>query len=301
MKFAKGLNMSYVGHACALGAGTIVNAISTWKGAAFAVDLKTFAHVELEEGEGLVSGKIEGLPDSDTRLIERTVQLIAEYFGMKLHGKVTTNSEIPLASGLKSSSAAANATILATLNAIDKDIASLDAIKIGVKAALDVGVSITGAFDDACASFLGGVVVTDNKTRELELREEMEREVLIFSPYEKAFSAATNVKRSNVIAPWVNMAYKLALEGKYEKAMTLNGFLYCNALGFSSEPLITALEIGIMGVTLSGTGPSYVALVNEKNKEELIKAWSKLNMNGNMISTKIINNGARNLVDCDHK
>lgn len=293
--------MCYIGQAYALGAGTIVNAISTWKGAAFAVDLKTFAHVELEEGQGNITGKIRGMPHADTRLIERTAELVIEYFGMNLKGNIITHSEIPLASGLKSSSAAANATILAVLNALNKEIPPLEAIKIGVQASLDVGVSITGAFDDACASFLGGVVVTDNKNRELELREEIEKKVLIFSPNEKAFSAATNVKRSKSIAPWIKIAYGLALEKKYEEAMTLNGFLYCNALGFDPEPIMSALEVGIKGVTLSGTGPSYVALIDEDKEENLLSAWAKLKNTGNLISTKIYNKGAKKIVNCDYK
>lgn len=32
--------MTLEGHACAFGAGTIINAIATWKGAAFGIDLK---------------------------------------------------------------------------------------------------------------------------------------------------------------------------------------------------------------------------------------------------------------------
>ena len=43
--------MTLEGHACASGAGTIINAIATWKGAAFGIDLKTFAKVELSESE----------------------------------------------------------------------------------------------------------------------------------------------------------------------------------------------------------------------------------------------------------
>ena len=40
------------GHAYANGAGTIVNAIAIWKGAAFCIDLKTTADVKLQECAG---------------------------------------------------------------------------------------------------------------------------------------------------------------------------------------------------------------------------------------------------------
>lgn len=293
--------MTYTGHAYALGAGTIVNAIATWKGAAFAVDLKTFAKVELDNGKGPIKGTIRGLPDADTKLMERTVELVLQHLGLQMHGSVQTKSEIPLASGLKSSSAAANATVLATLDALGEEIEPLDAVKIGVQAALEVGVSITGAFDDACASFFGGVVVTDNKLKELERREEKEKEVLIFAPDRKAFSSATNVARSRLIASWVDMAYKLTLEGKYEEAMTLNGFLYCSALGFETEPMMMALESGVKGVTLSGTGPSYVAFVDYASGSKLKKSWSQLGISGSLICTKIYNRRAKKIAGCDYK
>ena len=93
--------------------------------------------------------------------------------------------------------------------------------------------------------------------------------------------------------------YKIALdylrEGEYEKAMTLNGFLYCNALGFDTEPMMRALEAGIQGVTLSGTGPSYVALMDKNNAANLIKAWADYELSGTLISTKVNNIGASKL------
>lgn len=291
--------MTLTGHAYALGAGTIINAISTWKGAAFGIDLKTFADVELSESASSIHGFIEGMPDGDTNLIERSVELVLEHFGMKMGGTVTTRSEVPLARGLKSSSAAANATVLATLDAIGESMEPLDAVRIGVQASKEAGVTITGAFDDACASFFGGVVVTDNKEMQLIKRVEREMDVLVFAPDKKAFSAQTDVSRSKLVAPWVDIAYDLALEGEYERAMTLNGFLYCGALGFDTEPMMQALELGIEGVSLSGTGPAYTALVeNDKAKvDSLMIVWENSGVSGNVIRTKINNEGAMRLND----
>src|SRR5664280_3519697 len=89
--------MTLEGQACASGAGTIINAIATWKGAAFGIDLKTFAKVKLSENEIGVSGSIEETPEGDARLIERCVELVLERFGLELGGTVRTRSEIPLA------------------------------------------------------------------------------------------------------------------------------------------------------------------------------------------------------------
>ncbi len=287
--------MAYEGRAYSLGAGTVINAIATWKGAAFGIDLKTFAHVELDHSEKAVRGYIGGMPEGDTSLIENCVRYVLDHFGLEIGGTVTTSSEVPLARGLKSSSAAANAAVLATLDAIGEEMDPLEAVRLGVRAAKDAGVTITGAFDDACASFFGGFVVTDNRETELVRREERNADVLIFAPDRKAFSSGTNVERSRLIAPWVDIAYGLTLAGEYEKAMTLNGFLYCSALGFDTEFLMRALEAGVKGVTLSGTGPSYVALVDESSSHILRGAWEECGISGTMISTRINNSGASKL------
>jgi shikimate kinase len=280
--------MKQTGYAYAYGAGTIINAIATWKGAAFGIDLKTEAEVVLTD-----SKKIQGYIEEggDTRLIERCVELTLLRFGSSSGAKVATKSEVPIASGLKSSSAAANAAVVATVDALDEDLEPLEAVKIGVQAALDAKVTITGAFDDACASMLGGFVITDNKKKELISRVERDSDVLILSPEKKVFSSSTNVARSRLIGRWIELAYAEVLAGNYEKAMTLNGFLYCCALGFSPEPIMAALDIGIEGVSLSGTGPAYAALGSPELLGKLEPIWRR--MGGKVIRTKVNNTGGR--------
>ena len=287
------------GQGRASGAGTIINAIATLKGAAFGIDLWTEAEVELGADLKVVRGEIvhdrEDEAPGDTRLIERCVELVLRKFDLPLGAYVKTRSEIPIGSGLKSSSAAANAAVAATLNAIGAEVntltGALEAVRIGVDAALDTGVSITGAFDDACASALGGIVITDNEKRVLMKRVERDASVLIFVPRAQAFTADTNVRRSKVIAPWIGRAHEWALEGQFDEAMTLNGFLYCAALDFDPEPMLRALECGVTGVSLSGTGPSFVAVLNEQEElEERVKeAWQSMPLDGQLLKRRIQN------------
>ncbi len=280
--------MKQSGYAYACGAGTIINAIATWKGAAFGIELRTEAEVVLTD-----SKKIQGYMEEggDTALIERCVKLTLSRFGSTSGAKVATKSQIPIASGLKSSSAAANAAVLATLDALGVELDPLEAVKIGVQAALDAKVTITGAFDDACASMLGGFVITDNKKMELISRVERGSEVLILAPDKKVFSSSTNVARSKLIGRWVELAHKEALSGNFEKAMTLNGFLYCASLGFSTEPMMAALEVGIEGVSLSGTGPAYTALGGPELLDKLEPVWQR--MGGKVIRTEVNNTGGK--------
>jgi shikimate kinase len=275
-----------IGYAKVMGAATILNAVATWKGSAFGIDLETRAEVELERSAG-IKGNIPGIDD---RLVVRCVELVLERFDIKRGGVVRTSSEIPVARGLKSSSTAANATVLATLDAIGEKMDLVEAAKIGVAAAKEVGVTITGALDDALASMLGGVVVIDNREMKLIKREEMESDVLLLVPEKKLFSKDTDVRKSKLIAPLAELAFDLAMKGDYGRAMTLNGFIYCSALGLPAEPLLVALEMGAWGTSLSGTGPSYAALIEGDRIEALETAWNRFG--GRVIRTKVNNRPA---------
>jgi shikimate kinase len=274
------------GFASVMGAATILNAVATWKGSAFGICLKTTAEVELDRSSG-VRGDIPGI---DATLVVRCVELVLAKFGLECGGVVRTWSEIPVASGLKSSSTAANATVLATLDAIGEEMDLVEAAKIGVDAAREAGVTITGALDDALASMLGGAVVTDNRNMKLLKRDRLESDVLLLVPEKRLFSKDTDIRRSRLIAPLAEVAYDLAMKGDYGRAMTLNGFIYCGALGLSPEPLLLALEAGALGASLSGTGPSYAALVGADNIKVLESRWSDLG--GRVIKTKVNNNPA---------
>jgi len=268
------------GQARAPAAGTVLNALATGTGSAFAIDEHVRATVELDpEAEG-VDGHVADAPDADTALVERCVSLVTASFGDGQGGSVTTDSDVPLASGLKSSSAAANATVLATLSALGVAVGPggvvdrTDAARLGVRAAREAGVTVTGAFDDASASMLGGVTVTDNGTDELLAHEPLETDALVWTPPERAYSADADVERCRRVGPVAETVADLALEGRYGRAMTVNGFAFCAALGFPTDPLVEALP-DVRGVSLSGTGPSYVAIGERGVLEDVRATWAE--------------------------
>ncbi len=191
-------------------------------------------------------------------------------------GTVRTESEVPMASGLKSSSAAANATVMATLDALDatERMSREDMARLGVMAARDVGVTVTGAFDDASASMLGGVTVTDNEDDALLAREEIDWDVLVWTPPEQSFSADADVERCRQIAPMARLVEDLALDGDYQRAMTVNGLAFSAALDFETDPVLDALQ-HVEGVSLSGTGPSFTAVGERAALEAVQDAWDE--------------------------
>ncbi|MFQ3475179.1 shikimate kinase [Halonotius sp. F2-221B] len=297
------------GVATAPGAGTVLNALATGQGSAFAIDVETTATVELAADAETVTGEIAGAPDADTRLIERCVERVVDRFGDGEGGTVATDSEVPMAAGLKSSSAAANATVLATLDALGVDVVAgdnvaagdsddatagdaitkLGACRIGVEAARDVGVTITGAFDDASASMLGGVVVTDNTADELLARETREWAVLVWTPPERAYSADADVDRCENVAEMADLVAELALDGRFGEAMTVNGLAYSAALDFDTDPAVEAMS-HCHGVSLSGTGPSVVAVGDEASLATVRELWA--DRDGTLIETTTRPTGA---------
>ncbi|MFC7046268.1 shikimate kinase [Halobacteriaceae archaeon GCM10025711] len=265
------------GRAEAPAAGTVLNALATGTGSAFAIDAYTTAEVHLDPDADDVTGEVAGHPDADTRLVEKCVE-----FTVNLHGDgdpggtVRTESEVPMASGLKSSSAAANATVLATLDALGKadEVARENAAQIGVRAARAVGVTVTGAYDDASASMLGGVTVTDNTEDVLLHREAVDWDVLVWTPPEQAFSADADVERCRRVEPMAILVEELALAGRYQTAMTVNGFAFAAALDQPTAPMVDALPLAD-GVSLSGTGPSYVAVGDRDALETVQETWNE--------------------------
>jgi len=272
------------GKAAAPAAGTVLNALATGRGAAFAIDEYTTATVTLSTETDGVTGEVAGAPDADTRLIERCVEYVIDAHGGPQNvgvpavsgGTVCTESEVPMASGLKSSSAAANATVMATLDALDATdrMSREDMARLGVMAARDVGVTVTGAFDDASASMLGGVTVTDNEDDALLGRDEIDWDVLVWTPPEQSFSADADVERCRQIAPMARLVEDLALDGDYQRAMTVNGLAFSAALDFETDPVLDALQ-HVEGVSLSGTGPSFTAVGERAALEAVQDAWDE--------------------------
>ena len=261
------------------GAATIINAISTGKGAAVGVDLWTKAAVALTDEAGHIDVTIRSDSSENPVLAQKTVTRILKHFGLeKQYGaKVETHSNIPVARGLKSSSAAANAIALATTAALERSLDDVSVVKLGVDGALDAKVTITGAFDDACASFFGGVVITDNMERTILKRFELTDAlaVLFYVPAEKTYTVNSNVKRMKDMASAVKIAYNEALNGNYWAALTLNGLIYSSALGYDPSPAVDALNAGAVASGLSGTGPAVSAIVPEEKIDLVKEVWRK--------------------------
>lgn len=280
------------GRAVAHGAVTIVNAISTGKGAALGIDLKTEATVETTPDSKKIDVKILGGKREDPALAKAALRVVLDHFSIKSGAYVEVKSEIPIARGLKSSSTAANAIVLATVCALGKRIPDEDVVKLGVDAAFKAKVTITGAYDDACASYFGGAVLTDNFQRRILWRSEVDETLVatVYVPNTRIYTRKFPKERLNPLRYAVEMAFDLAIKGDFWGALTLNGLIHSSALSLPTRPSLDALLNGALAAGLSGTGPAIAAISKAKDAKHIASVWSSLP--GRILSTKLTNSKA---------
>ncbi len=278
------------------GSATIINAIATGFGSAFGIGL------DIRCDAKTISQGIECSNDvgADTELMELCVKKVFDHYDVDQNDfgiSLKTESTLPMASGLSSSSASSNAIVKVTSEIIAeefdlKPLKDLEVVNLAIDASLDAGVTITGSFDDATASYFGGVVVTDNKNRKFIIKEKMDDyAVLIYMPNFHSKSGDSNVERMRVMAPLVETAYDFACRKDYFKAINLNGLIYASTLGFNNSIAIDALQSGAYASGLSGTGSAFTAIVGEESVDDVKESWMKYE--GQIFETKVDNEGCK--------
>ncbi len=278
------------------GSATIINAIATGFGSAFGIGLDIEC-VAKTVSEGISCTNDVG---ADNTLMELCAQKVFNHYNIDKNDfgvNLKTKSNLPMASGLSSSSASSNAVVKAVSSIVSEEfnlepLADLEVINMAIDASLDAGVTITGSFDDATASYFGGVVVTDNRNRKFIIKEKMdEYYILVYMPNYYSKSGDSNPDRMKLLAPLVEIAFDFASQRDYFKALNLNGLIYSATLGFDSTIAIDALDAGAIASGLSGTGSSFVAICDENVIDDIKYSWNKYE--GKVIETKVDNIGCR--------
>jgi shikimate kinase len=259
------------------GAITIVNAMATGKGAALGIRLWTKAKVTLTNHPGLFTGRNVSDPQEGTQLIETVARHVFREFRVekRFGATIETYSNIPVAVGLKSSSAASNAVALASVNVLGKKVTDSQVVKWGVEASLKARVTLTGAFDDACACYFGGIVVTDNTRRKILKRFSPKSHscVVIHVPNFKKYTSDLHQASLRKFRSYVSLAHREALKGNYWNSLTLNGLIYCKAFGYDATPIEDALNSGAIAAGLTGKGPGIAAVVPRSKVGDVLSAW----------------------------
>jgi shikimate kinase len=221
-------------------------------------------------------------------LASLTVRKTLEHYGYgkKYHGEVETSSNIPNSVGLKSSSAATNSIALATVSALGEKPLDMDVLKIGMEATVESGLSLTGAFDDAYASYFGGGVVADNEKKIVEKILELPGNLQIFVlvPTERSVRVPLDPSKNSAIRTISELAYSQVRKGKIWDALTLNGLAFSSILGNDQRPSLYAIQAGAYGAGLSGKGPAIAAVTNTANAEKVRETLASFG--GQLIETR---------------
>jgi shikimate kinase len=270
------------------GAVSIVNAIATGKGATLGISLGIETTIETEPGRGIIFENRESTLSS--RLIRSVVETSVPKFELEKNKiTISVKSEIPSGYGLKSSSAISSVISLACAKLFKPKATDLEILKDGVHASIQSKVSITGAFDDACACYFGGFVVTDNTNIKIIKSEKASEDLsaVIFIPKSRRRG---NVKKLKILNSVFSQAWYLAAKSDYWNAMTLNGLATSSILDSDPKIITDLLDSGALGASVSGNGPSIAAIVKNDKISSAKKVFSSLE--GTTIVSQINNKKA---------
>ncbi|TLX75411.1 MAG: shikimate kinase [Thaumarchaeota archaeon] len=256
------------------GAVSIVNAIATGKGATLGISLNVEANIQAIPGTGIFFENKESSLSS--RLIKAVIEKAVPKTDLEKNKiRILVKSEIPSGYGLKSSSAISSVISLACAKLFRPKVTDLEVLRYGVESSIQTKVSITGAFDDACACYFGGFVVTDNTNLRIVKSEKAPEDLvaIIFIPRSRRRG---NVQRLKILDGVFSQAWTLASNSDYWNAMMLNGLATSTILNSDPRILTDLVESGALGASVSGNGPSIAAIAKKENVSNVKKVFASM-------------------------
>ena len=267
---------------------SIVNAIATGKGATLGISKNVSVEIETSHGEGIT---VEiGKKQMKSRLINRVIEKIVPKNTLsKTKLRILVDSEVPTGYGLKSSSAISSAVAMGCAKLFKPDMSDFEILRAGVDASIETKVSLTGAYDDACACYFGGFIVTDNYKRKIIHSKKCQNNIsaIIFIPKSRKRG---NVKKLKILSDVFEQAWNLAKKSDYWNAMILNGFATSAILNSNPKIISKLIENGALGASISGNGPSIAAITKNETVPKIKKVFSSFE--GNVMVAKINNKKA---------
>ena len=271
------------------GAISMVNAIATGKGATMGIDTYVKTRLETSNGAGIhISSDNKTI---SSRLINRVIEKIVTKRELeKTRLDLDFKSNIPTGYGLKSSSAISTAVALACSRIFKPNMTDTQILKVGVDASIETKVSITGAYDDACACYFGGFNVTNNLKRKLILHNNapVNLQAVILIPRSRKRG---NLKKLKNLKSAFEKAWNLASNTDYWNATVLNGIATSAILNSDPQIIGNLVKSGAVGATISGNGPSIAAITKKKYVAKIKKQF--LSLDGTTIIANINNKKAQ--------
>ncbi|MCH8833405.1 MAG: shikimate kinase [Thaumarchaeota archaeon] len=256
------------------GAVSIVNAIATGKGSTLGINPKVEVEIERSPGTGIIlESENENI---SSKLIKKTIEkIVSKKQLQKVKLRVVLESEIPTGYGLKSSSAISTVVALCCANLFKPQKNDSQILLAGVNASIETKVSVTGAFDDACACFYGGFLVTDNYNRKIicSKKAPSNLRVVVFIPKSRKRG---NIKKLKTLDAVFDRAWNFAKNSDYWNAMILNGLATSSILNSNPKIITNLVANGAIGASISGNGPAIAAVAKPSNISNIKKVFSHL-------------------------
>jgi shikimate kinase len=267
---------------------TVVSAFASGKGVAIGIDLSCQVTAELRpkrEGSPMVS--VYG-GDSDPHSL---VKICAENSLAFLRNPLSpgqglvlrVESTIPPAVGLKSSSAVSVATTRAIFSLFgqgDSDLTTAHKIlRLSCQASIQSGASLTGAFDDAAAGLLGGLVFSDNLRFRLLKHETLDPKWgtnvrILLLPKRRKLTSSLVLSMYHEYKDRAIEAIGYATKGIMVQAMFLNSIIHSVIHSYSLEPVVSSIEEGASTSGITGKGPAVAAISRtRKTAERIEERW----------------------------
>ena len=282
------------GRATAPMAGTLLTPLANGFGSAFAIDEHVSAAVTPTPTESIET-TVDGVSDTPAwvePLSKACIARCTDQFGDadQKGARITLEADLPLDVGLYTPASAANAIVLATLQALkipvvddwhddstykskpvseQSPVTCFDLAKLVFDATMEADVTDLVGLEGITASMYGGLTVTDSIEQTLLQHEPVEWDVVMWTPGPSLFGETT-VEKCKHVSKMADQVLELIQKERYSVAMMLNGFAFGSALGVSLEPIVEAMP---NGATLSGTGPSYIAIGESSSLDEIRQYW----------------------------
>jgi len=256
---------------------SIVNALPLGVGAAVGIEWPARTTAYLDGDRPTIARASVRPRSSSTRLVQAAARASLDRFAASHGGRLrlVVRSSIPVARGLKSSSAVSASVALATARAAGAEPSPAEVARIAAEVGRATGTSATGAFDDALAGLVQGGVVTDN-ARDAELgRFEVDRRLAVVlwvpgRPHPRSPTARRRFTREPALA---RRAVDAALSGNWIEAMAANSSLVERAMGYRYAVLHEAVaRAGAVASGVSGLGPTFAAVAPIDRLRRVLRA-----------------------------
>jgi shikimate kinase len=250
------------------GAGTVVNAMATGRGAAFGLAWTVTATVQEAATTRVLNAGVP-LDEREARLSLTCLDLLQSHHPpLEVH----IETRIPSKKGLKTSSAVALAVLAAHARHLRRPLDPQEHLQLAAEAGLRSRTSRTGAYDDAAACLFGGLVLTHNHERRLIAQRQLPANLsaIIHIPQRQIATRDTLDRDLSDCRAALDAAFDMATAGHIPQAMAANTRVWADVFDIDDTFTHRATKAGAWAAGITGKGPAQIALVAPRARADVL-------------------------------